>query len=110
MHQHTMKLLGKGHSMNSGLKKILANKNTVTVVGIVAVVFILYFAYNWRINQAITPVSVPYARELIKAGTQITQDKIGMTEVPSSMVNGGKIITNVSAYNVWRYYKELLYT
>lgn len=82
--------------MNNGLKKILANKNTVTVIGIVAVVFILYFAYNWRINQAITPVSVPYATELIKPGTQITQDKIGMTSVPSSMVNGGTIITNVS--------------
>ncbi len=82
--------------MTGGLKKILANKNTVTVVGIVAVVFILYFAYNWRINQAITPMAVPYAKELIKPGTQITQDKIGMTDVPATMAKEGKIITNVS--------------
>jgi len=82
--------------MNNGLKSILANKNTVTVLGIVAVVFILYFAYNWRINQAITPTRVPYATELIKPGTKITEDKIGMIEVSKSFVESGNIIINIS--------------
>ena len=35
--------------MGNGLKKFLQNKNTVTVVGIVVVIFVLYFAYNYRI-------------------------------------------------------------
>ncbi|MBQ6477661.1 MAG: hypothetical protein IJI43_04440 [Bacilli bacterium] len=82
--------------MNNALKKVLGNKNTVTVVGIVAVIFILYFAYNFRINQAITPVEVPYAKELIKPGTQITEDKIGTMQISSTMASNGNIVTNVS--------------
>lgn len=44
-----------------GLKKFLTNKNTVTVVGVVLAIVILYVGYNMRINQAITPVTVPSA-------------------------------------------------
>ena len=57
-----------------GIKKFFTNKNTVTVVGVILAIVILYVGYNMRINQAITPVTVPYATETIKARTQITED------------------------------------
>ena len=79
----------------NGLKKVFANKNTVTVVGIVAVIFILYFAYNWRVNQAINPITVPFARELIKPGTQIKESMIGTRQVSASMQDEN-LITNIS--------------
>ena len=75
-------------NISSGLKKFLSNKNTVTVVGIVVAIFVLYFAYNWRVNQATNPVTVPYARQQISPGTQITESMVGTRQVPPSMLEG----------------------
>ena len=76
-----------------GIKKFFTNKNTVTVVGVILAIVILYVGYNMRINQAITPVTVPYATQTIKARTQITEDMISTMEIPKSMVTD-LIITN----------------
>ncbi len=76
-----------------GIKKFLTNKNTVTVVGVIIAIIVLYVGYNMRINQAITPVSVPYAIEEINPRTQITEDMVSTMEIPQSMVNDN-IITN----------------
>ena len=77
----------------NGLKKLLANKNTVTVIGIVVVIAVLYFAYNWRVNQATNPITVPYALKTISPGTQITEDMVGSMKVSPSMVTEGVITT-----------------
>ena len=76
-----------------GIKKFFTNKNTVTVVGVIAAIIVLYVGYNMRINQAITPVTVPYALEEINPRTQITEDMVGTMEIPQSMVSDS-IITN----------------
>lgn len=74
-----------------GIKKFFTNKNTVTVVGVVLAVIVLYVGYNMRVKQAINPITVPYAIEDINPGTQITEDKIGTIEVPPSMLKGDPI-------------------
>lgn len=80
-----------------GFKKFFTNKNTVTVVGVVLAIVILYVGYNMRINQAITPVTVPYALEEIDPRVQITEDMVGTMEIPQSMIdNNSDIITNVA--------------
>ena len=80
-----------------GFKKFFTNKNTVTVVGGVVAIVILYIGENMRINQAITPVTVPYALEEINPRVQITEDMVGTMEIPRSMVdNDAEIITNVA--------------
>ncbi len=78
----------------TNIKKFLQNKNTVTVIGVILAIVVLYFAYTIRINSAIHPVSVPYAAEQIKAGTQITESQISTREVPPSMLDG-EVILNV---------------
>jgi Flp pilus assembly protein CpaB len=82
-------------NLTNGIKKFLQNKNTVTVIGVVAAIFVLYIAYTMRIKSAINPVTVPYALEQIPAGTQITESMIGTREVPPSMLEGD-VITNKS--------------
>ncbi|MBE6157425.1 MAG: hypothetical protein E7160_01370 [Firmicutes bacterium] len=79
--------------MGNGLKKFLQNKNTVTVLGVVAAVAVLYISYNARVRSAINPISVPYAKETISPGVQITQSMVGTTEVPPSMIKG-EVIRN----------------
>ncbi len=80
-------------NLTTGLKKFLQNKNTVTIVGVILAIFVLYFAYTMRINKAISPIVVPYALEQINAGTQITESMIATREVPPSML-AGEVITN----------------
>ena len=81
-------------NITTGLKKFMQNKNTVTVVGVVLAIFVLYFAYTMRISSAINPVMVPYALEQIPAGTQITESMVSTREVPPSML-AGDVIQNV---------------
>ena len=78
-----------------GFKKFLTNKNTVTVIGVLAAIVILYIGYNMRINQAITPITVPYALEEINPGVQITEDMVGTKELPQSM-SDGTILTDTA--------------
>lgn len=78
------------------LKKFLSNKNTVTILGILLGVVVLYIGYNYRINQSINPVSVPYAKVEITSRTKITAEMIGYTEVPKSLIaNNENIVTSV---------------
>ena len=73
------------------LKKALTNKNTVTVLGVILAVLIIYFGYNMRVKNAVNPVPVPYAIKTISPGTQITDDMIGIMEVPPAMLKGNVI-------------------
>ena len=76
------------NNLTGGLKKFLGNKNTVTIVGVVLALVVLYVGYNWRINQAISPITVPYALEDISPSTQITEDMVGEAQVPPAMIKG----------------------
>lgn len=77
------------------LKNFLTNKNTVTIVLAIVALGVLYFFYNYRINQKTNPTSVPYARQNIPAKTQITSNMVGVADVPLAMVKGD-VITDTS--------------
>ena len=77
-----------------GFKKFMQNKNTVTVVGVILAIVILYIAYTMRIKSSINPISVTYASQQIPAGTQITESMIKTMEVPPAML-AGDVITNI---------------
>ena len=74
--------------MKTGLKKMLTNKNTVTVLGVILAVVVLYIGYNWRVSSATNPIEVPYAIRTISAGTQITEADVGTMKVPPAMLKG----------------------
>lgn len=80
---------------SSGLKKFMQNKNTVTVLGVLVAILILYVAYNIRVEQAINPISVPYAKVQIDPGKQITAAMVDTRQVPPSMLKGDVITTTM---------------
>jgi len=81
--------------MGVGIKKFLSNKNTVTILCILAGVLTLVIGYNYRVNQSIDLVSVPYALVDIPKKTQITKDMIGHVKIPRSLTkNATNIITS----------------
>jgi len=88
-----------------GLNKFLKNKNTVTILGVLACLVILYVGYTMRINQKTALVTVYYARETIQPKTQITDDMVGRMQVPESFIQGAyyknynDIVGKYSNYN-----------
>ena len=84
--------------MGSGLTKIkrfLSNKNTVTILCVVAGITVLYIGYNYRVSSAINPKTVPYAKNTLEARHVITADDIGYMEVNSDVVSkSDNLITN----------------
>lgn len=79
--------------MKESIKKFVGNKNTVTIIGVILAVIILYFGYNIRINQKVALVRVPYANQTIQPKTAITADMISYMEV------AGEFIGNASYYS-----------
>lgn len=87
------------------LKRFFTNKNTVTIIGLIAIVAILYIVYNSQIKKATNPMRVPVAKVTIQPKTLITKDMIEYIEVPSvavkktTITNSQSIIGKYSNYN-----------
>lgn len=90
------------------IKRFLSNKNTVTILGAVLVVAIIYFGYNWRVQQAINPERVPYAKVTIQPRTRITEDMIGYVDVPPAMIRGSIIKNANLIVGKWSNYNTLI--
>ena len=71
-----------------GLSKFLKNKNTVTILGVLACLVILFVGYNMRINQKTALVTVYYANQTIQPKTLITEEMVSRTQVPQSFILG----------------------
>ena len=93
------------NNFSNSLKRFFGNKNTVTIIGVLICILVLYIGYNYRIKQATTPIRVPYANQTIQPRTLITADMISYTEVlPSTLkgkyiLNANLIINKYSNYN-----------
>lgn len=66
------------------LKKFFTNKNTVTIIGVVAILIILYVMYTKTLNNATEKIQVPVASKTINPQTQITADDITHIEVANA--------------------------
>ena len=93
------------NNLKASMKKFLGNKNTVTILGIVLCLVVLYVGYNYRINARVELVEVPYATKTIQPRTYITQDMIGTMNVPKSFLvgryynNANAIVGKYTNYN-----------
>ena len=93
------------NNLKASMKKFLGNKNTVTILGVIICLIILYLGYNYRINSQVELVQVPYAKETIQPRTYITEDMIGYMNVPESFLvgkyytNGRNLVGKYSNYN-----------
>lgn len=78
-------------------KKFLSNKNTITILGVLVGVVVLYVGYNWRVTKSVQPVKVPICSSTLISGTKITEEYISYADFPKSMVSSmGNLVTNVA--------------
>lgn len=97
-------------------KKFLGNKNTVTILGLIICVAILYIGYHFQISRATKLVDLPVATEDIQPRTLITDNLVKTVRVPSSFLEGsyysyiGDIVGKYSNYNTIIAKGSLFYT
>ncbi len=85
--------------MNNIIAKIksgLLNRNTVTILGVLAGVIILWLIYSSTLNKAVNPIKVPVANKELTAGTIITKDDIDYVEINSDVLKKASVITKSS--------------
>ena len=98
------------------LKRFFTNKNTVTIIGLLLIIGILYFVYNKQIKDATNPVKIPVAKETIQPKTLITADMLDTISVPSVAVkkntirNKNNIVGKYSNYNTMIPAGSMFYT
>ncbi|MBE6159627.1 MAG: hypothetical protein E7157_01110 [Lactobacillales bacterium] len=80
------------------LQKFFKNKNTVTIIGVVAIILILFFGYRYQINKQVSPVTgIPVAATTIQPRTKITDDMLEYIDVAPIVLQKGEVITNKNA-------------
>lgn len=87
--------------MNSfmiSLQKFFKNKNTVTVIGVLAIILILFFGYRYQIKKQVNPVTgIPVAAETIQPRTKITEDMLDYIDVAPIVLQKGEVLTTKNA-------------
>lgn len=86
------------------LKRFLGNKNTVTILCVIAGVAVLLIGYNYRVNQAVQPVSVPYALTRMSPKSKVEADDVGTIKVSGAFVEQTEDLITSKSYilnNEW---------
>ncbi len=69
------------------LKRFLGNKNTITILGVIAGVAVLLFGYSYRVKQAVNPVSIPYALARMQPKSKVELENVGTIKVSGAFVD-----------------------
>lgn len=82
-----------GNIINN-IKNVLLNRNTVTILAVIAGVIVLWFFYNMTVNNAIDPQRVPVATRNIMAKEMITNEDFEFRDISSEFLRNANVITN----------------
>ena len=84
------------------LKRFFRNKNTVTIIGVIAIILVLFFGYRIQINRMVNPVNnIPVAAQTIQPRTKITSDMIEYVDVAPVVLQSNVIRS--SAFVIGKY-------
>ena len=87
----------------NGIRKVLMNRNTITIIAVIGGVILLWFFYNMTLENAINPVRVPVAARNILATEYITADDIEYVEVNKSFLNNAESVITSSSQLIGYY-------
>lgn len=76
-------------------KKFITNKNTVTIIGIIVILILLYWGYDSTVKKSVDPINVPVAASRLTAEHKITSDDVAFKKV-SRVVIDDNVVTNSS--------------
>ncbi|MGE5455839.1 MAG: hypothetical protein ACM3O4_01860 [Ignavibacteriales bacterium] len=83
------------------IKRFVRNKNTVTIIGVLIILGILYWGYTSQIDKAVQPVQVPVADVTIQPRTEITSKMVSVIELPAISVPSNVLLYTSSIIGMW---------
>ncbi|MBP3765739.1 MAG: hypothetical protein J6G98_00965 [Bacilli bacterium] len=76
------------------IKRFFQNKNTVTIIGVILILLVLFLGYRYQINRAVNPVSgIPVATQTIQPRTLIESDMVDTIQVAPIVLSENVIRT-----------------
>lgn len=78
-------------NLGNSIMRFIKNKNTITIIGVIVIVGLLYFAYASTINTQVQPTSVPVATTTIQPRTIITEDMIEYVDIPAAALSSNVV-------------------
>ena len=79
-------------------KKLLGNKNVVTLLGMIVIVIVLYIFYRWRVNSAVNFQNVVMATKNIDRMTELDRSMYKVEGIPETAIIGN-VIYNADQLN-----------
>ena len=83
-------------SLINTFKRFFINRTTVTILGVVVGIAVLFGFYTYRVSNAVNPTEVPVATRTLAATDEITSDDIEMVEIGSSFLSDADVIRSVN--------------
>ena len=87
-------------------QRFLKNKNTVTILGVIAIIIVLFMGYRYQINQQVRPITnIPSAADTIQPRTKITRDMVTLVDIAPIVLQDNvlrkeeQVIGKYSSYN-----------
>lgn len=93
--------------MNS-IVRFFKNKNTVTVLGLLILVVMIWGVYYYQLQKQVKPTSVPVAAKTIQPRTKITADMITYIDVPESYISENAITNEKELLEMYSHYNTLI--
>ena len=90
------------------MKKLFQNKSVVTIISLTFCLVILFFAYRYRVNNAIRATSVPIAARKIESRSKITQNDYKLVKVAASMITKNVITDPKKIENMYVNYNTFI--
>lgn len=91
------------------IKRFIMNKNTVTILGVILIITIIYFGYNYQVNKAITKIKdIPVAATTIQPRTEITSDMVRRIDVVPQMLSGNVIKKSANVIGKYSNYNTMI--
>lgn len=76
------------------IKKLLANKNTALLLGVLAIAIVLTIGYTSRVKKVTTPANIPVAIKDIQPRTRIDASMIEYVKVPKGLLTDTVILNS----------------
>lgn len=83
-------------NLGETIKRFIGNKNTVTILAVLAGIVILWYFYDYRVSQAVQLIDVPYALERIDTMNKIEIDKVSYKKITSTTLKDNDLVTEIS--------------
>lgn len=97
------------NNLQMSLKRLFKNKNTVTFLGVLAVIVIIFIGYKLQINNAVAPIpNIPVAMETIQPRTEITNEMIERISMASVAVPDNIYRTSSSLIGKYTNYNTII--